>query len=102
MRAGWCGAGQGVTRRAWCVISGLRWCSLWFVTAAAGVLAEAGAGAWLKEALAGALEASEGWERTAAELREENARLRQESAGLREELARRDALAGKWPPSWRC
>ena len=50
----------------------------------AGVVAEADADAWLKEALSRALDASERWERTAAELRAEN-------AGLRDELARRDA-----------
>ena len=48
------------------------------------MLAEADADAWLKEALARALEANERQEQTAAELRAENARLR-------EELARRDA-----------
>jgi hypothetical protein len=46
------------------------------VTVPAGVLPKAGADAWLKEALARALEAGERWEQTAAELREENARLR--------------------------
>ena len=50
----------------------------------AGVVAEADADAWLKEALSRALDANERWERTAAELRAENARLR-------DELARRDA-----------
>jgi transposase len=50
----------------------------------AGVVAETDADAWLKEALARALEANERWERAAAELRAENARLR-------DELARRDA-----------
>ena len=50
----------------------------------AGVVAEADADAWLKEALSRALDANERWERTAAELRAEN-------AGLRDELARRDA-----------
>ena len=66
------------------MISGLRGCLLCFVTVLAGVVAEADADAWLKEALARALEAIERWERTAAELRAENARLR-------EELAQRDA-----------
>ena len=50
----------------------------------AGVVAEADADAWLEEALSRALDANERWERTAAELRAENARLR-------DELARRDA-----------
>jgi transposase len=50
----------------------------------AGVVAEADADAWLKEALSRALDANERWERTTAELRAENARLR-------DELARRDA-----------
>jgi hypothetical protein len=36
------------------------------------MLAQADADAWLKEALARALEANERWERTAAELRAEN------------------------------
>jgi hypothetical protein len=48
------------------------------------VLAEADADAWLKEALARALEANERQEQTVAELRAENARLQ-------EEPARRDA-----------
>ena len=50
----------------------------------AGVVAETDADAWLNEALSRALDANERWERTAAELRAENARLR-------DELARRDA-----------
>ena len=63
------------------MISRLRGCLLCVV---AGVVAEADADAWLKEALSRALDANERWERTAAELRAEN-------AGLRGELARRDA-----------
>jgi hypothetical protein len=49
---------------------------LCFVTAGAGVVAEADADAWLKEAQ----EANERWERTTAELLAENARLREELA----------------------
>ena len=41
----------------------------------------------LKDALAGALEAKERWERTAAELRKENERLRAENGRLREETS---------------
>jgi transposase len=52
------------------------------------VLAEADADAWLKDALARALEANERWERLAAEFREENERLRAEHERLREENAR--------------
>lgn len=61
-----------------CVIEGLGGCLLCFVTAGAGVVAEADAAAPLRDVLA-------------EELRAENARLRAESAWLREELARRDA-----------
>jgi transposase len=61
------------------------------VTVLAGVAAEADADAWLRDALARALEANERWERLAAELREENARLREENAALRERDARREA-----------
>jgi hypothetical protein len=58
---------------------------LCFVSAAAGVLAEADAeAASLRDALARALEANQRWEQTAAELREDNAWLCQE-------LVRRDA-----------
>jgi hypothetical protein len=57
------------------------------VAVAAGVVAEADADAWLKEALARALEANERWERTAAELRAENARLRGELERVNAELA---------------
>ena len=53
-----------------------------FVTVPAGVLAEADA--WLRDALARALEANERWERLAAELREENAWLRAENERLRD------------------
>lgn len=59
------------------------------MTVPAGVLAEADADGWLKEALA--LEANERWEPIAAELRAENAQLREENVLLRQELARRDA-----------
>jgi len=59
------------------------------VTVPAGVLAEADADAWLKDALAGALEAKERWERTAAELRKENERLRAENGRLRKETSGR-------------
>ena len=55
-----------------------------FVTAGAGVIAEAEADAPLRDVLAAALEANERLARLADELRAENARLR-------EELARRDA-----------
>jgi transposase len=58
------------------------------------VVAEADADAWLKEALARALEANERWEQLAAEFREENDRLRAENGRLREEnvsLRERDA-----------
>jgi hypothetical protein len=75
---------MAATRRTGCVIGGLGWCLLCRVAVAAGVVAEADADAWLKEALTRALEANERWERTAAELRAENARLRGE-------LVRRDA-----------
>jgi transposase len=61
------------------------------VTVAAGVAAEAGVDAWLRDGLARALEANERWERSAAELREENARLREENARLRERDAQREA-----------
>lgn len=61
------------------------------MTVPAGVLAEADADGWLKEALALALEANERWEPIAAELRAENAQLREENVLLRQELARRDA-----------
>jgi transposase len=57
----------------------------------AGVLAEADADVWLRDALARALGANERCEQLAAEFREENARLRAENERLREELARRDA-----------
>ena len=65
------------------MIPGLWGCLLWSVTVPAGVIAEADAAPWLKQALARALEANERWERTAAELRAENARLREENALLR-------------------
>ena len=55
---------------------------LWFVTAVAGVLAEAGADAGLRDVLARALEANGRWEQLAAELRAENAQQREENAGL--------------------
>jgi transposase len=61
------------------------------VTVAAGVAAEADVDAWLRDGLARALEANERWERSAAELREENARLREENARLRERDAQREA-----------
>jgi transposase len=61
------------------------------VTVPAGVLAEADADAWLKEALARALEASERWEQAAAGLREENARLRGDLACRDAELERLNA-----------
>ena len=64
---------------------------LCFVTAVAGVLAEADADAGLRDVLARVLEANERWERLAAELRVENAQLREENARLRQELARRHA-----------
>ena len=52
------------------------------------MVAEADADGWLRDGLAGALEANERWERLAAELREENGRLRAENERLREENAR--------------
>jgi hypothetical protein len=58
------------------------------VTVLAGVAAEADADAWLRDALARALEANERWERLAAELREENARLREQDAQREAELER--------------
>jgi hypothetical protein len=61
------------------------------VTITVGVAAEADADAWLRDALARALEANQRWERSAAELREENARLREENARLRERDAQREA-----------
>ncbi len=64
---------------------------LCFVTAVAGVLAEAGTDAGLRDVLARALEANERWEQLAAELRAENAQQRVENARLREALAQRDA-----------
>jgi transposase len=64
---------------------------LCFVTVLAGVVAEADADAWLRQALARALEANERWEQTAAELRAENARLREENARLLERDAQREA-----------
>jgi transposase len=66
----------------------LRGYLLCFVTVWAGVVAEADADAWLRDALARALEANERWEQLAAEFREENARLRAENERLREENAR--------------
>jgi transposase len=60
----------------------------------AGVLAEADAGVWLRDALARALEANRRWEQCAGELRAENERLREENAALRAENARlRDEAA---------
>ena len=55
------------------------------------MLADAGVVARQEEALARALEANERWERTAAELREENARLREENARLRDRDVQREA-----------
>jgi transposase len=54
----------------------------------AGVLAEADADAWLKDALARALEANERRVQTAAELRKESERPRAENGRLREEIVR--------------
>jgi transposase len=73
------------------VISGLRGCLLCFVAAGAGVVAEADADAWLKDALARALEANERWEQLAAELRAENAWLRAENEQLRGREAQLEA-----------
>jgi transposase len=64
------------------------------VTVSVGVVAEADADAWLRDALAQALEANERWERLAGQLREENAGLRAENARLgaeNERLRERDA-----------
>ena len=61
------------------------------MTVSAGVVAEADADAWLRDALARALKANGRWERLAAELREENERLREENARLRERDAQREA-----------
>jgi len=58
---------------------------LCFVTVLAGVAVEADADAWVKDALARALEANERWQQLAAEFREENARLRAENERLRAE-----------------
>lgn len=55
------------------------------------MVAEADADAWLKAALARALEANERWERTAAGLLGENARLREELASGDAELERVNA-----------
>jgi transposase len=57
------------------------------VTVPAGVVAEADAEAWLRDALARALEASQRWEQLAGELREDNARLRAENERMSAELA---------------
>ncbi|HYS40948.1 MAG TPA: hypothetical protein VEO01_35495, partial [Pseudonocardiaceae bacterium] len=54
----------------------------------AGVVAEADADAWLRDALARALEANQRWERLAEQLREENARLRERDAQREAELER--------------
>jgi transposase len=58
------------------------------VTVLAGVAAEADAEAWLRDALARALEANQRWEKLAGELREENARLRERDAQREAELER--------------
>ena len=64
------------------------------MTVSVGVAAEADADAWLRDALARALEANEQWQRLAAQLREENTRLRAENERQRaenERLRERDA-----------
>jgi transposase len=58
------------------------------VAVLAGVVAEADADAWLRDALARALEANQRWERLAEQLREENARLRERDAQREAELER--------------
>ena len=64
---------------------------LCFVTVGAGVVAEADAGASLRDVLAAALEANERLARVAEELTAENARRREENARLREGDAQREA-----------
>jgi transposase len=64
---------------------------LCFVTVRAGVVAEADAGAPLRDVLAAALEANERLARVAEELTAENARLREENARLGERDAQREA-----------
>jgi transposase len=58
------------------------------VTVSVGVAVEADAAAWLRDALARALDANERWERLAARLREENERLRERDAQREAELER--------------
>jgi transposase len=58
------------------------------VTVLAGVVAEADAEAWLRDALARALEANQRWEKLAGQLREENAQLRERDAQREAELER--------------
>ncbi|HXZ74201.1 MAG TPA: IS66 family transposase [Streptosporangiaceae bacterium] len=61
------------------------------MTVGAGVVAEADAGASLRDVLAAALEANERLARVGEELTAENARLREENARLREGDAQREA-----------
>ena len=58
------------------------------MTVSAGVVVEADSVAWLRDALARALEANKRWEQLAGELREENARLRAENERLKNRQTR--------------
>lgn len=96
-----CGDGHCVTRRVWCVISGLRACLLCSVVAGAGMVAETNADVSLQDVLA-AVETNERLARLAEGLTAENARLREENARLRECDALREAGLSGCARSWRC